>query len=97
STANGTASVADYTPVSGTLQFAAGQTSASFEVPILPDQEVENSETVLLSLSNPAGGAELGSRPGAVLIILDDDAAVGPGKLDATFASLGANGPVHAL
>ena len=96
-TANGTASVADYTPASGILNFAAGQTSASFTVTVLDDAELENDETVLLSLSNPTGGAVLGSRPGAVLILVNDDTPQAPGILDPGYVRPGANGPVNVL
>ena len=73
-TSAGTASAtADYTPVSGTLSFAAGQTSASFSVVIKNNTIPEANETVNLILASPTGGATLGTRPTAVLTILDDD------------------------
>ena len=73
-TSVGTASAtADYTPVSGTLSFAAGQTSATFSVVIKNDTITETNETVNLILASPTGGATLGTRPTAVLTILDDD------------------------
>jgi hypothetical protein len=73
-TAPGTANpTTDYTHASGTLNFAAGQSSASFTVLLKNDAVVEADETVSLSLGNPTGGAKLGARPTAVLTILDDD------------------------
>jgi len=73
-TSPGTANPAtDYTHASGTLNFAAGQSSASFTVLLKNDAVVEADETVSLSLGNPTGGATLGTRPTAVLTILNDD------------------------
>ena len=45
----------DYTATSGTLTFAAGETSKSVSVPILDDVIDEGSEYFLLRLSNPQG------------------------------------------
>ena len=73
-TANGTASAgADYAATTGTLTFAAGVQSMSFTVPITNDTLDESNETVNLSLSDPAGGAVLGTRRTAVLKIVDND------------------------
>ncbi|HNU49929.1 MAG TPA: Calx-beta domain-containing protein, partial [Verrucomicrobiota bacterium] len=96
-TANGTATVADYTPAGGTLNFAIGQSSATFTVTLLDEPLSENDETVLVNLMNPSGGAELGSRPGAVLAILNDDFPEGQGMVDWDYSALGANGAVLAL
>jgi glucose/arabinose dehydrogenase len=75
STSNGTASAgSDYTATSGTLIFDAGVTSRSFQVPITNDTQDEANETVTLSLSNPAGGAVLGTRRTALLTLVDNDA-----------------------
>jgi hypothetical protein len=74
---NGTAtSESDYTSATGTLAFSCGQTTKTFQVPILQDSSLEPDETVNLSLSNPTGGASLGSPAGATLTIQDDDAVV---------------------
>ena len=54
-TADGTASAgADYTNTSGTLTFAAGDTSKTVAVPVLDDELDEGSETLTLTLSNPS-------------------------------------------
>ena len=45
----------DYLAASGTLRFAAGETSKTVEVPVLLDSEEEGIETVALHLSNPNG------------------------------------------
>jgi hypothetical protein len=64
---------ADYTTTSGTLTLSNGVTSGSFIIPILNDTTNELSETVLLTLDTPTGGAVLGSRSNVFLTILDDD------------------------
>jgi Calx-beta domain-containing protein len=63
----------DYKTTAGTLNFAAGQTTRTFTVNVFPDIAVEGNETVLLSLSNPTGGAILGPRSTATLTIVDND------------------------
>ncbi|NQT73899.1 MAG: hypothetical protein HQ553_14215 [Chloroflexi bacterium] len=62
----------DYTTVSGTLSFAAGDTSETFSVPITDDSDLETNETVTLTLSNPSG-ATLGIQNTATLTITNDD------------------------
>ena len=55
-TADGTATAGeDYTAVSGTLVFAAGETAKTVRVPLLDDAVDEGDETFLLRLSNPRG------------------------------------------
>jgi uncharacterized repeat protein (TIGR01451 family) len=73
-TSDGTAnSPADYLSSSGTLHFGAGETFKTFSVPIVDDVYVEGNETIALSLSNPTGGAFLGSPSIATLTIVDND------------------------
>ena len=63
----------DYRSSAGTLSFADGETRQSFSVSILDDNVVEDDETINLSLSNPTGGAILGSQNTAVLTIIDNE------------------------
>jgi subtilisin family serine protease len=71
-TSDGTASQRTrYIPAFGTLSFAAGQTAASFDVIIINDGYVEQTESINLTLSN-AVGASLGN-PSQAQILIDDD------------------------
>ena len=72
-TANGTATAgSDYTATSGTLTFAAGESSKTVAVALLTDSEAESDETFTLTLSNPSGAALAdASATGTV----EDDAA----------------------
>jgi hypothetical protein len=74
-TSDGSATAgADYQSASGTLTFSGGQGGTrSFQVGILDDSDTEGEETVELVLSNPTGGATLGSPAQVSLGIADDD------------------------
>lgn len=63
----------DFQTTSGLLSFNSGETSKTFVVNILDDTMAEGLETILLSLSNPTGGAILGTRSTATLTILDNE------------------------
>jgi hypothetical protein len=76
STSDGTATAGqDYTAASGTLTFAANETSQTFTIPIINDSINEANETVNITLSNPGGGGTIGTPATAVLTIIDDDGA----------------------
>lgn len=64
---------------SGTATFAAGDDTETFTVPICNDSTFEPDETVNMALSNPTGGATIGTPATAVLTITDDDPM--PGSL----------------
>jgi hypothetical protein len=73
-TSNGTATGgADYATQTGTLNFADGETSKTITISILEDQIVEGDETFMVTLSNPTGGATLGSPATATITIGDND------------------------
>jgi uncharacterized delta-60 repeat protein len=89
----------DYQPVSGLLNFASGQLSATFEVPVLDDSASEGNETVRLRLTQAANGATLGTLTNVLLTIVDNESVNIPaGSLDTSFNPFaGANGYVNAL
>jgi probable HAF family extracellular repeat protein len=64
----------DYTRASGTLTWAAGDSSDKTFVVLVNDDSynTEGTETTHLRLSNPAGGATLGPQSSATLQITDD-------------------------
>ncbi len=61
----------DYTPVSGTLTFEAGQTTAVVQIPILGDLLAEPVETFTLELYDVNGGV-LDDAVGVVSVMADD-------------------------
>jgi len=81
-TSNGSAAAGlDYTATSGTLTWADGdEANKSFTIPILNRHLNGPGKTVNLTLSNPTGGATLGSPSTAVLTILDNTGGPGPGS-----------------
>ncbi|EDX75702.1 Glycosyl hydrolase family 9 [Coleofasciculus chthonoplastes PCC 7420] len=77
STANGTATAgSDYTAKSGTLTFAAGETSKIVSVPVIGDTTVESNETFRLNLSNPSNGTIADAQ--GVGTISNDDSSTPP-------------------
>jgi hypothetical protein len=72
-TANGSALAgSDYTAVSGTLSWAAGDlTSRTFTIPILPNAASEGIETLFLELTNPTGIAVVTAASTATLAITE--------------------------
>jgi Ca2+-binding RTX toxin-like protein len=58
---------------SGTVTFAAGQTSRTITVDVAADSSVETNEAFTVTLSNPSTGASLGTAT-ATSTILNDDA-----------------------
>lgn len=73
-TSNGTAIAGtDYTETSGTVSFSSGDTTKTIEVPVIGNEDVQASRTLMLSLSG-ASGATL-KRATAIGTIIDDDHA----------------------
>jgi hypothetical protein len=65
----------DFAAATSPIQFDPGEISQTVPVQVLNDDQAEGNETVFLSLNNPAGGggATLGRRAIADLLIADDD------------------------
>lgn len=82
-TADGTATErTDYTTALGTLRFAAGETSKTFEVLVNEDSKVEPFETFSVALSNPTGGTSLGAIAIVTIQITDDVAEPSSNAID---------------
>jgi hypothetical protein len=64
----------DYNGASGTLSFAAGETSKTINVTVLEDTQPEPSETFTVTLSSPSNGVTVGGNSTAVVTITDNDA-----------------------
>lgn len=74
-TVGGTAGAADYTPtLAGQIDIPAGQNSVDIVITPIDDTDVENSETVVLTISAGAG-YDLGSPISATITITDNDSA----------------------
>lgn len=65
----------DYTTTTGTVIIAVGQTTATFNIPIVDNQEVEGAETFVVNLSSPVNATLADSQ--AVVTITDNDSAAG--------------------
>ncbi|HEV3339551.1 MAG TPA: MBG domain-containing protein, partial [Pirellulales bacterium] len=80
STSDGTAHVgSDYTAESGTLTFGPGQAFASFSVPLIPGQDVPDTRTFLVTLSNVVGNAVISADNPVTETIVGT-----PGQIDIT-------------
>jgi hypothetical protein len=67
----------DYTTARGTLRFAAGEASKSFNVFVTDDRTVEGAESLTLTLHDLRGAAVLDAPASARLTIVDDDEHAG--------------------
>lgn len=74
----------DYVNTGGTVNFANGEASKTFNVALCGDTDVEPDETFNVNLSNATGGATIGSPSSAVVTILNDDTVAGPVTVTAT-------------
>jgi hypothetical protein len=63
----------DYTSTAGTLRFAAGETSKTFDVLVTDDRIDEADETLSVALLNPSDGFALGAPLSATVTIVDND------------------------
>ena len=66
----------DYTATSGTITFAAGQTTRTFTIPIINDATIESNETINITLSDPTNASILDGA-GVVTIVDNDTCTVG--------------------
>jgi RHS repeat-associated protein len=74
SLSDGTATApADYNNTPIAVNFADGETTKTVVIPIVNDTLLESTETLNLVLSNPTGGATLGTQNTATLTVVDDD------------------------
>ncbi len=74
-TAGACAPGVDYVATSGTLNFASGETSKMFNVPICNDSVYELNQTFDATLTNATGGATIGTPSVETVTINNDDAA----------------------
>jgi hypothetical protein len=65
-----------YTAVYGTLIFGPSDTNKTIAVPVLNEGFVEGTKTFRVTLSNPTGGALLGTPTNAPVNITDDDVGI---------------------
>lgn len=82
-TSDGTASASgDYTAATGTLTWSAGDASErSFTVPITNDNQAESDEGLVVTLSNPDGGASIEGSATFNLTITNDDGVAAPPRV----------------
>jgi hypothetical protein len=84
-TSDGTANAnADYQSVSGTLDFADGEITKTFSIPLINDALIEGVETVNLTLTpiNGFNGVSLGVPGTARLAIMDEPTEPGTNPID---------------
>jgi CSLREA domain-containing protein len=70
----------DYDAAYGTLRFAPGETQKSFQVLVNRDSLADGTELASVTLSNPTGGAAVGS-PGSASLFIDDVAPASPANV----------------
>lgn len=89
---NGAVAGSDYTAISGTVvSFANGDAGPKIvSIPISADPVFETDETFTVTLSNPTGGAALGSPSSATVTILNDDSPPSAGAI--AFSATGFSG-----
>ncbi|RNC85300.1 MAG: YHYH protein [Balneola sp.] len=65
----------DFTTLNGSVIISQNETSASFEISVIDDDDMENSETIILTLTenNLPNGISVGSESEVTVTILDND------------------------
>jgi len=64
----------------GPVQFAAGETTRTFSIPIIDDSYAEGNETFTVTLKSAAG--TLGAQSVTTVMIVDNDSVTGPNPVD---------------
>ncbi len=96
-TANGTATAgSDYTAISGTLTFTAGQLTHTIAVPVLGDTVVEPNETFVVNLSDPIN-ATLADGQGTGTILDNDGPMLSIGNATMTEGNTGTANAVFTV
>ncbi len=65
----------DYIDTAGTLNFAIGEASRTFDIPLCDDTVYDGFKTINVTLSNPTGGTSLGNLSQTTVFINDDEPA----------------------
>jgi len=86
----------DYLATSGTLTFAHGETTKTFDVPILDDTVNESDESLALLLRNPTNPDSLGN-PNTAVLTLQDDSTLPVLSLNNVSVSEGNTGTMNAV
>ncbi|MGI8919174.1 MAG: M12 family metallo-peptidase [Pyrinomonadaceae bacterium] len=73
----------DYAASVGTINFAAGEGSKSFSIPLVDDSYAEGTESFTLTLSSPSGSS-LGSQATATATVTDNETSIGPNPIVGT-------------
>jgi hypothetical protein len=74
----------DFATSVDTLTFGPGETSKTFQIPIINDSWAEGTETFGVTLSNPVGNATVGSQATATVTITDNETVNGPNPIFTT-------------
>ncbi len=83
-TSAGTAQSAEFTNVSGTLNFSAGETTKSFTVAVQDDSVIDGNKSVNLTLTTPVSSALMTPSAATLSIVDDDVGATGTGTVQFT-------------
>src|SRR5262249_46407932 len=74
----------DYIATSGTLNFAANETSKPISIPLWNDSYIEGAETFRVVLSTPGGNNVTLGAPSTITITINDSNFSGPNQIDST-------------
>lgn len=89
---------ADFTgTLTGTVSFADGVDTATIPVTIVNDTDIESTESFTVNLSNPTGGATIGSGTATVNILDDDTPIPGTIAFNPSFLSVNENAGTATL